>query len=112
MSATGRWVRNESPQSPCTKSPSQLHVLRRARLVEVVLVLEVVRASLRDAGPVAQVLQRVATSRDQREHDDRREEDDDQCGHQAPHDERDHRKFLAERSCGDRGKRGAGSYGV
>src|SRR5882724_9190015 len=23
MSATGRWVRNDSPQSPCTKSPNQ-----------------------------------------------------------------------------------------
>ena len=29
MSATGRWVRNDSPQLPCTKSPSHERVLRR-----------------------------------------------------------------------------------
>ena len=53
MSATGRWVRNESPQSPCTKSPSQSDVLRGPGLVEVVLALEVLQGLLRDAGPVA-----------------------------------------------------------
>ena len=48
MSVTGRWVRNDSPQSPCTKSPSQCDVLRGTGLVEVVLVLEVAQRLLRD----------------------------------------------------------------
>ena len=74
-------------------------VLGWARLVEVVLVLEVLQRLLRDAGTVAQVRQRITTRRDEREHHDRREEDDDHRGEEAPHDEGEHREFLAERSC-------------
>ena len=72
-------------------------VLRRTGLVEVVLVLQVAQRLLRDARTEPQLPQRIAACGHQRKHDDGREEDDDQRGQEAPDDEREHRKFLAER---------------
>ena len=40
----------------------------------------------------------VAAGGHQGEHHDRRHQDDDDRGDEAPHDEREHRKFLPERS--------------
>ena len=60
MSATGRSVRKDVPQSPCTKSPSQWRYCSGTRLVEVVFVLEVAGGVLRHSRAMAQVAQRIA----------------------------------------------------
>ena len=61
---------------------------------------------------MAEILERIAAGRHQREHDDRREEHDDQCRQEPPPDERDHRKFLAERSRGTAASVVRAVYGV
>ena len=73
MSDTGRSVRNDVPQSPCAKSPSQSTYCSGTGLVEVVLVLEVADRLLRDRRLVPEVAQRVTTRGDEQEHHERRQ---------------------------------------